>query len=104
MSFGTFRVDLQIDFALEIYEAVGNKDRLNEIGDMAFDRNQLELAAKAYQISADKSRLNKIGDTFLKEGILSAAMKCYECSQNDIMVKFIKENFSDKDREDKLYL
>ena len=61
-------------------------------------------AVMAYRLIRDKSKLNKLGDYFLKSGLLSSALSSYESADNEVMVRFIKQNFDDKIYKDKLYV
>ena len=84
------------EYAIEVFSAIDNKQKLAELGDRCLADRQIALAAKAYEMAADKGRLSSLGDTCLREGLVTAALKAYMLAGNDMMVQFIKENFVNK--------
>ena len=95
----------KLDFAIEVFSVTKNIPKLIEIGDSCVkESHQLENAARAYEAAGDKELLNKVGDTFLKEGRLNNALITYEAAGNEIMINFIKENFSERDLKKTAYV
>jgi len=92
----------KVDLAIEVYSALNNTEKLVMLGNRCLEQNMLASAGNAFEAADDKKGLSKLGDIFLKAGVLVMALKYYKLSGNDLMVEFIKENFSERDLE-KIY-
>ena len=86
----------RFDYSIEIFNQIGNKEKLIEVGDDCLEKRQYAYAARAFELAQDQDRLNKLADICFKEGLLSTSFKLYKLAENEIMVQFMIENFSDK--------
>ncbi len=94
----------KIDFAIEVYAALENKTKLNALGDKCFGEKNYMYAHKAYAMVQEKDKLNRVGEEFMKMGLLANALRSFEAADNQMMVQFIKENFSEKNLAEKVYV
>jgi len=77
---------------------------IKKAAEESFNNKNYPEAIKAYAIINDKEKINSLGDSFLKSGLLSYALTAYEIANNELMIRFIKQNFSEEDCKKKLYL
>lgn len=77
---------------------------LKKAAEEFFNNRNYTEAINAYKLLGDNDKLNKLGDSFLKAGLLSNAFNVYQAANNEVMVRFIKQNFDEKEYDTKLYL
>src|SRR3989344_321227 len=94
----------KIDFAIEVFAALENKMKLIALGDRCFAEKNYMHAHRAYHLGGEKDKLNKVGEEFMRMGLLANALKAFEAAENEMMVAFIKENFSEKNLIEKVYV
>ena len=92
----------KLDVAIEVFAILKNDDRLIKLGDKCVNENRLSYAARAYELAGNKEKLSQLGDILLKSGLIGSALRIYEIANNQMMVQFIKENFSE-DQFSKFY-
>ena len=77
---------------------------LKKAADVFFSNNNYSEAIKVCKLIGDRERLNNLGDAFLKSGLLSNALYTYEAAGNNLMVDFIKQNFEEDKYKGKIYI
>jgi tetratricopeptide (TPR) repeat protein len=92
----------KLDVAIEVFAILKNNDKLIRLGDKCMNENKLSYAARAYELAGEKDKLSNLGDVLLKSGLIGTALRIYELANNQMMVQFIKENFSE-DQFSKFY-
>ena len=84
------------DYAYEVFSALGNIDKLIELGQACLKDRQIGYALKAFEKADSTDHLNLLGEACLKEGLVSVAMQAYTAANNEMMIQFIRENFDEK--------
>ncbi len=85
--------------AVRLLAMAENKERLVELFDWLFEQRRYKQAALAIIPTDDKERQNKIAEICLRERLFESASNVYTAMGNDVMVKFITENFPVEDFE-----
>ena len=63
------------------------------VGEMCIKHDQLIQAAKAFEIGGAMDRLNQVGDIFMQKEQLNNAYEVYKIANNSVMIEFLRENF-----------
>jgi len=88
-----------ISEAVRLFAMARNKERLIELFDWLFEQRRYKQAALAIIPTDDKERQNRIAEICLREKLFESASNVYSAMGNDVMVKFISENFPLEDFE-----
>src|SRR3989338_4002129 len=94
--------EARLSDALRAFSILKDEPKLVKLGDRCLNNNRLSYAARAYELAGDKEKLSHLGDVLLKSGLIGSALRIYESANNQMMVEFIKENFSE-DQFSKFY-
>lgn len=85
--------------AVRLLSLADNKEKLIELSDWLLEQRRYRQAALAILYTDDKERQNKIAEICLRQRMFETASNLYTAMGNDVMVRFISENFPVEDFE-----